>query len=174
MSEPQRFNPNSPASRPVRPASGPPGRSDLDLRLNLRLVAAVGMLASAAIATGALVSLLSDDPASESKRETGSGPGLVDPTAAAADTQLELELRVREAELAAARARAALRDAREAGRDERELESYERRLEQLGSSPIESLQRSLGASADGNLAARADQRERRSHLRAIASPSREL
>jgi hypothetical protein len=121
MSEPLRFN-------------------GLHGRTHVRLVAAVGILASAAIATGGLVSLFSSEP--PPKSESRPARALVDPAAAAADTTIELELRVREAELAAARARTALRDARQLGRDERELETYERRLEQLGTSAFESLRRS--------------------------------
>jgi hypothetical protein len=151
-------------------------------RAHVRLVAAVGILASTAIATGGLVSLLSSDtPAPTSKSEPALG--LVVPVAAAADTVLELELRVREAELAAARARAALRNARQLGRDERELESYEHRLELLGTGAFESLRRGFEAAAsDASELGETDERherdheqdERRPHLRAIASPSREL
>jgi hypothetical protein len=170
-------------SEPLRPASGPAGRSDLDLRFNghLRLIAAIGILASAAIATGGLVSLFSRE-ASPPPSKTGPALGLVAPAAAAVDTALALELRVHEAELAAARARAALNDARQLGRDERELESYERRIERLGSSGFESLRRGFGASVDaaqreqersararvGEHQDRDDERQRRSHQRAVA------
>jgi hypothetical protein len=168
MSEPLRFN-------------------GLHGRTHVRLVAAVGILASAAIATGGLVSLFSSEP--PPKSESRPARALVDPAAAAADTTIELELRVREAELAAARARTALRDARQLGRDERELETYERRLEQLGTSAFESLRRSATNAAQldqdrfgdrHQLGGREaedrelEQRERRSHLRAIASPTRKL
>lgn len=139
-------------------------------RAHVRLVAAVGILASAAIATGGLASLFTSEP-SAPKSETKASLGLVNPTAAGSDTTIELELRVREAELAAARARTALRNARQLGRDERQLESYEHRLEQLGTSPLESLRRGFGATSDAQLE---QERERRSHLHAIASPSREL
>jgi hypothetical protein len=139
-------------------------------RAHVRLVAAVGILASAAIATGGLASLFSSEP-SPSKSETKPALGLMSPTPAVADTTIELELRVREAELAAARARTALRNARQLGRDERQLESYEQRLEQLGTNPLESVRRGFGAASD---AQPEQQRERRPHLHAIASPPREL
>jgi hypothetical protein len=157
-------------------------------RAHVRLVAAVGILASAAIATGGLASLFASEPATP-KVEAGPTLGLVSPTTPAADTTLVLELRVREAELAAARARAALRNARQLGRDEQELETYERRLEQLGMSPLESLRRGLGAGSDAQLepdpfgeprlddrddGEQRHERERRSHLRAIAPPARKL
>lgn len=142
-------------------------------RAHVRLVAAVGILASAAIATGGLASLFSSEPPAP-KSETGPTLGLVNATAASG-TALELELRVREAELAADRARAALRNARQLGRNEQELESYEQRLEQLGISPLESLRRDFGAASDAQdqFDAR-HQRERRSHLHAIAPPARDL
>lgn len=130
----------------------------------LRLVAAIGLLASAAIATGGLASLLSSDSTPEPAPGESSS-GLVSRTAKS-DPTLEVELRVREAEAAAARARAALRGA---ALDPDERAAFEQRLDQLGTSPIESVRR--------DLAPRVDEREKnetRPHLRAIASPSREL
>jgi DNA repair ATPase RecN len=164
MSEPPRFNGLAPA------------------RAHLRLVAAVGILASMAIATGALASLFTSAPA-EPEPTTGRALGLVTEMAATSDAMIELELRVREAELAAARARAALRNARQQDRDPRDLESFERRLEQLGSSPLESLRRGYaGSPADAALEEKptnegekpGENDKRRAHLRAIAPSSREL
>jgi hypothetical protein len=174
--------------------SEPPSFSGLAPgRAHLRLVAAVGILASIAIATGALASLFagaSSEPESERHRqgrrvpetESGRALGLVTEMAATSDGMIELELRVREAELAAARARTALRNARQLDRDPRELESFEHRLEQLGTSPLESLRRGYagspgGQALDGKPSApseKDEKDERRSHLRAIASSPREL
>jgi hypothetical protein len=147
-------------------------------RAHLRLLAAVGILASAAIATGALASLFANAPSNTNsprpsaalgEPEPGPALGLVAQTLAAGDGMIVLELRVREAELAAARARTALRNARQLGHDDRDLESFERRLEQLGAaSPIEAVRRGY-APAAGDV-----HNQRRAHLRAIASASREL
>jgi DNA repair ATPase RecN len=162
--------------------SEPPSFSGLAHgRAHLRLVAAVGILASIAIATGALASLFAG-ASSEPETESGRALGLVTEMAATSDGMIELELRVREAELAAARARAALRNARQLDRDPRDLESFEHRLEQLGSSPLESLRRGYagspgGEALDGKPSApseKDEKDERRSHLRAIASSPREL
>jgi hypothetical protein len=125
--------------------SEPPSFSGLAPgRAHLRLVAAVGILASIAIATGALASLFAG-ARSEPESKPGRALGLVTEMAATGDGMIELELRVREAELAAARARAALRSARQRGGDPRDLESFEHRLDQLGTSPLESLRRGYAA-----------------------------
>jgi hypothetical protein len=82
---------------------------------------------------------------------------------------------VREAELAAARARAALLDARQLGLDPSDLESFERRLEQLGAGPIEAVRRGYAPWAgEQSGLEQHEKNQRRAHLRAIASASREL
>jgi hypothetical protein len=149
MSEPPRFN--STASRPTRPSA--------------RLVVAIGILATAGIATGGLASVLSRETPPEP--ESGPGVGLVRQSAKG-DPRIELELRVREAEAAAARARAALRDAT---LDREERDAFERRLEQLGMGPLESVRRDYAPEPDFD---EFEQAERQPHLHAIASPSREL
>jgi hypothetical protein len=142
-------------------------------RAHLRLLAAVGILASAAIATGGLASLIAK-PAAEPEPEPGRALGLVTHAVATADGAIELELRVREAELAATRARTALHDARQLGLDARELESFERRLEQLGVSPLEAVRRGYAPGGRPSGAQEHENEQRRAHLRAIASASREL
>jgi hypothetical protein len=144
-------------------------------RAHLRLLAAVGILASAAIATGGLASLIAKPaPEPEPEPEPGRALGLVTHAVATADGAIELELRVREAELAATRARTALHDARQLGLDARELESFERRLEQLGVSPLEAVRRGYAPGGRPSGAQEHENEQRRAHLRAIASASREL
>jgi hypothetical protein len=150
-------------------------------RAHLRLLAAVGILASAAIATGALASLFTAPPSSP-EPEPGRALGRMTETLATGDGVIELELRVREAELAAARARTALRKARQLGHDPRDLESFETRLQQLGTSPLEAVRRGYAPLAGGAALGSGDETvlenrgkdQRRAHLRAIASASREL
>jgi hypothetical protein len=132
-------------------------------RGHLRLVAAIGLLASASIATGGLASVISRESTSEP--ETEPALGLVSRTAKA-DPTIEVELRVREAEAAAARARAALRDAALDGDDRA---AFEQRLDQLGTSPLESARRGYAPPSN-----ELDEAQRQPHLRAITSTSREL
>lgn len=101
-------------------------------RQRMRLIAALGMLAIAAITTGGLASLASKRPAAPAEREqprpsanavTPELPTLFDPAR-------RVEAQVEEAERAAERARAMIRSERERGLvDDRLLDALEHRLD---------------------------------------------
>lgn len=108
-------------------------------RQRMRLAAAIGMLAIAAIATGGLASLAAGSPMLRDRGETKAGSPPPAP-APELDPATLAEQRVREAELAAARARAALGAARRAEHvDPATIEELERRVERLGERPLSPL-----------------------------------
>jgi hypothetical protein len=115
----------------LRPVTGALPRFDgpAQSRQRLRLVAAVGMLAVAALGIGGVASLArlrtpADLEAAE-QASTAEQPSLIDPAGL-------VEARIDEAEAAVARARLAVRSARQLGVvDPRLLDDFERRLDRL-------------------------------------------
>jgi hypothetical protein len=116
----------------LRPVTGALPRFDgpAQGRQRLRLVAAVGMLAVAALGIGGAASLArlrapADLESPEQASTTAEQPSLIDPAGL-------VEARIEEAEAAVARARLAVRSARQLGVvDPRLLDDFERRLDRL-------------------------------------------
>ena len=126
------------------PRFGGPARA----RQRMRLAAAIGMLAIAAIATGGLASLASGSPVIP--RDADSAPptrAWATPEAARLlDPRTRVEAQVRDAEDSVARARAAIRSAREAESvDPHVLDAYETRLDLLDETALESMRRSYAS-----------------------------
>lgn len=162
MSEP----PRSPSQSGAAPRFDGSARA----RQSLRLVAALGMLAGCAIATGLLASL-AVSPSSDDDEQVGAPlrPWTIEPVERLAPERL-VEQRVLEAERAATRALAAVREAAELGVINAETAAQlERRLEHLGESPFDALRRDLSGAASPT-----DETQRRPHLRTIASVPVEL
>lgn len=139
------------------------------VRQRMRLAAAIGMLAIAALATGGLASLAAGSPSLPIRTKTKApvrawttpeANRLLDPTT-------RVEAQVHDAEQSVARARAAIRAAREAETvDPEVLTSLERRLEILGESALESVRRSYGPAPDPV--------DDRPHVRPLRASAREL
>ena len=113
-------------------------------RQRIRLIAAIGLLASTAIAVGGLVGLLSSDEREPSAAVVGGpptpraepSPGAVRDPLRTLDSIDALIVEVERAERAASSARAALRRARMLGHvDDQQLDWLERRLDALGRPP---------------------------------------
>ncbi|MFV8752767.1 hypothetical protein ACNOYE_19635 [Nannocystaceae bacterium ST9] len=114
-------------------------------RQRVRLVAAIGLLASTAIAVGGLVHLLPsrETPPAEPTREPTATPTALrgelhphDSNAGSRDSLEDVILEVERAERAVSSARAALRRARMLGVDDEQLDWLERRLDALGGLPM--------------------------------------
>ena len=147
-----------------------------EARGRLRLIAAVGMLALAALATGGIASLTQGSRAestapplpAELTSSSGGAP-LLDPAA-------RLERQVREAERGVERARSAIRRARQLGQIDRALlDELEARLELVGDSPLDSLRHTYGYD-DPRVPddRRSSKRDDRSQLRPDQARSRDL
>ncbi|MFO7566223.1 MAG: hypothetical protein R6X02_26490 [Enhygromyxa sp.] len=106
-------------------------------RQRLRLIAALGMLAIAALATGGLASLSAGGPVLRSKQRAQPPATSNEPRSAAPiDMSALIEEQVEQAERELREARAAIRAARRLGQvDERELVEFERRLERAAGQP---------------------------------------
>ncbi|PRQ02298.1 hypothetical protein ENSA5_24500 [Enhygromyxa salina] len=147
------------------------------IRERIRLAAAIGMLASAALATGALGSLaegssLFPRPAAPDPQQAN---GWASPDRDQLDHLLDpaarLDLEVRAAEAAVARARAAINTSRQLNElDPALLSDLERRLALLGESPLDSVRRSYAPAPEPEPI----DEKGRPHVRAIAPPPREL